>query len=158
SDRATGPGATPERASGATGAGSPGAGPYARHTPIGLARLAAPRPGPAARRAGPAGESADAAHDAAAGSRRLGVTLAIVLFAQLMIILDMTVVNIALPSIARGLQLPAAGLSWVMNAYSLTFGGLLLLGGRTGDLLGRRRVFLAGIGLFTVASLAGGLA
>jgi len=75
-----------------------------------------------------------------------------------MIILDMTVVNIALPSVARGLHLSAAGLSWVMNAYSLTFGGLLLLGGRSGDLLGRRRVFLAGIGLFTLASLAGGLA
>ena len=89
---------------------------------------------------------------------RRGLALAIVLGAQLMIILDMTVVNIALPSIAHGLHFTTASLSWVLNAYTLTFGGLLLLGGRAGDILGRRRVFLAGIGLFTVASLAGGLA
>ena len=87
-----------------------------------------------------------------------GVALAIVLCAQLMIILDMTVVNIALPSIARGLHFSAPSLSWVLNAYTLTFGGLLLLGGRAGDILGRRRVFMAGIALFTLASLAGGLA
>jgi EmrB/QacA subfamily drug resistance transporter len=87
-----------------------------------------------------------------------GVALAIVLCAQLMIILDMTVVNIALPSIARGLHFSAPSLSWVLNSYTLTFGGLLLLGGRAGDILGRRRVFLAGIALFTAASLAGGLA
>jgi EmrB/QacA subfamily drug resistance transporter len=89
---------------------------------------------------------------------RRGLALAIVLGAQLMIILDMTVVNIALPSIARGLNFSTAGLSWVLNAYTLTFGGLLLLGGRAGDILGRRRVFIAGIVLFTAASLAGGLA
>jgi EmrB/QacA subfamily drug resistance transporter len=89
---------------------------------------------------------------------RRGLALAIVLGAQLMIILDMTVVNIALPGIAHGLHFSTAGLSWVLNAYTLTFGGLLLLGGRTGDILGRRRVFGAGIVLFTVASLAGGLA
>jgi EmrB/QacA subfamily drug resistance transporter len=81
-----------------------------------------------------------------------------VLGAQLMVILDATVVNIALPSIAGGLRFSPTGLSWVMNAYSLTFGGLLLLGGRAGDILGRRRAFLAGISLFTLASLAGGLA
>ncbi|MGC1288264.1 MAG: MFS transporter, partial [Streptosporangiaceae bacterium] len=75
-----------------------------------------------------------------------------------MIILDMTVVNIALPSIARGLHFSEPSLSWVLNAYTLTFGGLLLLGGRAGDILGRRRVFIAGIVLFTAASLAGGLA
>jgi EmrB/QacA subfamily drug resistance transporter len=75
-----------------------------------------------------------------------------------MIILDMTVVNIALPSIANGLHFSATGLSWVLNAYTLTFGGLLLLGGRAGDILGRRQVFMAGIALFTAASLAGGLA
>src|ERR1022692_2063559 len=95
----------------------------------------------------------------AAGRRdQRGVALAIVLCAQLMIILDMTVVNIALPTIARGLHLSAPSLSWVLNAYTLTFGGLLLLGGRAGDILGRRRVFMAGILLFTAASLAGGLA
>jgi EmrB/QacA subfamily drug resistance transporter len=89
---------------------------------------------------------------------RRGIALALVLGAQLMIILDMTVVNIALPSIARGLHFSEPGLSWVLNAYTLTFGGLLLLGGRAGDILGRRRVFIAGIALFTAASLAGGLA
>jgi EmrB/QacA subfamily drug resistance transporter len=92
------------------------------------------------------------------GTGRVGLTLAIVLCAQLMIILDATVVNIALPGISHGLHLSAAGLSWVLNAYSLTFGGLLLLGGRAGDILGRRRVFLWGIALFTLASLGGGLA
>jgi EmrB/QacA subfamily drug resistance transporter len=75
-----------------------------------------------------------------------------------MIVLDLTVVNIALPSIARGLHFSAPSLAWVLNAYSLTFGGLLLLGGRAGDILGRRRMFLAGIAVFTAASLAGGLA
>jgi EmrB/QacA subfamily drug resistance transporter len=78
--------------------------------------------------------------------------------AQLMIILDATVVNIALPHIQAGLHFSATSLSWVMNGYTLTFGGLLLLGGRAGDILGRRRMFLAGIVVFTLASLAGGLA
>jgi EmrB/QacA subfamily drug resistance transporter len=89
---------------------------------------------------------------------RPGVALIIMLSAQLMVILDMTVVNIALPHIATGLHFTATSLSWVMNGYTLAFGGLLLLGGRAGDILGRRRVFLAGIALFTIASLAGGLA
>jgi EmrB/QacA subfamily drug resistance transporter len=78
--------------------------------------------------------------------------------AQLMIILDVTVVNIALPHIQAGLGFSATSLSWVINGYTLTFGGLLLLGGRVGDILGRRRTFLAGISIFTLASLAGGLA
>jgi EmrB/QacA subfamily drug resistance transporter len=86
------------------------------------------------------------------------VALLIMLSAQLMIILDMTVVNIALPHIQAGLGFSATSLSWVLNGYTLTFGGLLLLGGRAGDILGRRRVFLAGIAVFTLASLAGGLA
>jgi EmrB/QacA subfamily drug resistance transporter len=89
---------------------------------------------------------------------RPGLALVIMLSAQLMIILDMTVVNIALPHIQAGLHFSAASLSWVLNAYTLTFGGLLLLGGRAGDILGRRRVFLAGIAVFTLSSLAGGLA
>jgi EmrB/QacA subfamily drug resistance transporter len=75
-----------------------------------------------------------------------------------MIVLDMTVVNVALPSMAAGLHLSATSLSWVLNAYALTFGGLLLLGGRAGDILGRRQAFMAGLAIFTVASLAGGLA
>jgi EmrB/QacA subfamily drug resistance transporter len=78
--------------------------------------------------------------------------------AQLMIILDATVVNIALPHIQSGLHFSPTSLSWVMNGYTLTFGGLLLLGGRAGDILGRRRMFIAGITIFTLASLAGGLA
>jgi EmrB/QacA subfamily drug resistance transporter len=94
---------------------------------------------------------------AAHPSSRAGVALVIMLGAQLMIILDATVVSIALPRILTSLHFSTTSLSWVMNAYTLTFGGLLLLGGRAGDILGRRRVFLAGIGLFTVASLAGGL-
>ena len=75
-----------------------------------------------------------------------------------MIILDATVVNIALPHIQAGLHFSSTSLAWVLNGYTLTFGGLLLLGGRMGDILGRRRMFLAGIVIFTVASLAGGLA
>ena len=87
-----------------------------------------------------------------------GIALVILLCAQLMVILDATVVNIALPEIQHGLHFSATGLSWVMNGYTLTFGGLLLLGGRAGDILGRRRLFLIGVSLFTLASLAGGLA
>jgi EmrB/QacA subfamily drug resistance transporter len=75
-----------------------------------------------------------------------------------MVILDATVVNIALPGIASGLHFSATGLSWVLDAYALTFGGLLLLGGRAGDILGRRRTFIAGIAVFTLASLAAGVA
>jgi EmrB/QacA subfamily drug resistance transporter len=101
---------------------------------------------------------AQARQRTARGPDRRGVALALVLGAQLMIILDLTVVNIALPSIAHGLHFSEPNLSWVLNAYTLTFGGLLLLGGRAGDILGRRRVFIAGILLFTAASLAGGLA
>ena len=92
-------------------------------------------------------------HEASPASRA-GVALAIMLGAQLMIILDATVVNIALPHIMTSLSFTPTSLSWVMNGYTLTFGGLLLLGGRAGDILGRRRVFVAGIGLFTLASTA----
>src|SRR3984957_110133 len=98
---------------------------------------------------------------AAAPSRRQGrrnLALTIMLGAQLMIILDATVVNIALPHIQNGLHFSSTSLSWVMNGYTLTFGGLLLLGGRAGDILGRRRMFIAGLTIFTLASLAGGLA
>jgi EmrB/QacA subfamily drug resistance transporter len=99
----------------------------------------------------------DARIDAASPTSRAGLALAIMLSAQLMIILDATVVNIALPHIQASLHFSSTSLSWVMNSYTLTFGGLLLLGGRAGDILGRRRVFLAGIGLFTLSSLVGGL-
>ncbi len=90
--------------------------------------------------------------------RNLGLALAVIAMAQLMVVLDATIVNIALPSIQRALQFSPTGLEWVINAYSLTFGGLLLLGGRAGDLFGRRRLFTAGIVLFTLGSLAGGFA
>ena len=84
--------------------------------------------------------------------------LALILTCQLMVVLDATIVNIALQDIKSDLDFSTSGLSWVVNAYTLTFGGLLLLGARAGDLLGRRRVFLGGIALFTLASLAGGFA
>src|SRR5947199_3530701 len=79
--------------------------------------------------------------------------LLVVCLAQFMVILDVSIVNVALPSIHDGLGFSTTGLQWVVNAYTLTFAGLLLLGGRASDLLGRRRVFLAGTALFTAASL-----
>jgi EmrB/QacA subfamily drug resistance transporter len=82
----------------------------------------------------------------------------VILTAQLMVVLDTTIVNVALPHIQRGLHFSASGLSWVLNAYILTFGGLLLLGARAGDLLGRRRAFLTGIAAFSISSLLGGVA
>ncbi|WP_218018608.1 MULTISPECIES: MFS transporter [Nocardia] len=84
--------------------------------------------------------------------------LVTLLTCQLMIVLDITVMNVALPRIQHDLHFSATGLSWVMNAYTLVFGGLLLLGGRAGDLFGRRRLFILGTVLFTLASLGGGLA
>ena len=84
--------------------------------------------------------------------------LFVILAAQLMVVLDTTIVNVALPHIQEGLGLSGGELSWVINGYLLTFGGLLLLGARSGDLLGRRRTFLAGIAIFTLSSLFGGLA
>ena len=78
--------------------------------------------------------------------------------AQFMVVLDATVVNVALPSIQRGLHFSPANLQWVVNGYTLIFGGFLLLGGRAADLLGRKRLFIAGVALFSVASLLNGLA
>src|SRR5213083_2927978 len=75
----------------------------------------------------------------------------------LLIVVDMTIVNVALPSIQRDLQFTQAGLAWIVNAYLIAFGGLLLLAGRLGDLVGRKRVFLAGLGVFTAASLLCGV-
>ena len=90
--------------------------------------------------------------------RRRWITLIIVCLAQLMIVLDVTIVNVALPSIQRDLHFTQANLSWVVNAFLVTFGSLLLLAGRLGDLAGRKRVFLAGLTVFTVASLLCGIA
>jgi EmrB/QacA subfamily drug resistance transporter len=86
------------------------------------------------------------------------ISLAVILTVQLMLVLDVTVVNIALPQMQEVLHFSQSNLSWVLNAYLLTFGGLLLLGGRMGDLFGRKRLFIAGVTLFTLASLTGGLA
>jgi EmrB/QacA subfamily drug resistance transporter len=95
---------------------------------------------------------------ASTAAPRLGLALLVIATAQLMVVLDATIVNVALPHIQRALGFSGSGLEWVVNAYALTFGGLLLLGGRAGDLLGRRRVFIAGLLLFSAASLAGGFA
>src|ERR1044071_1176626 len=86
------------------------------------------------------------------------VVLVLVCLAQFMVVLDATIVNVALPSIQVDLHLSEANLQWIVNAYSLFFGGFLLLGGRAGDLIGRKRLFLAGLVVFTVASLLNGLA
>ena len=86
------------------------------------------------------------------------LVLVLVCLAQFMVILDATIVNVALPSIQADLGMSESGLQWVVNAYALLFGGFLLLGGRAGDLIGRKRVFLAGLVLFTAASLACGVA
>jgi EmrB/QacA subfamily drug resistance transporter len=85
------------------------------------------------------------------------LVLTLVCMAQFMVILDATIVNVALPSIQADLDMSEADLQWVVNAYALVFGGFLLLGGRAGDLIGRKRVFLVGVVIFTVASLINGL-
>jgi len=90
--------------------------------------------------------------------RHLGLALLVIATAQLMVVLDTTIVFVALPHIQRALGFSGSGLEWVVNAYALALGGLLLLGGRAGDLLGRRRMFVTGLLLFSAASLAGGLA
>ena len=86
------------------------------------------------------------------------LVLGLVCIAQFMVILDATIVNVALPSIQRGLHFSPTSLQWIVNAYTLVFGGFLLLGGRAADLLGRQRLFIAGAALFSVASLVNGIA
>src|SRR5215475_913809 len=93
-----------------------------------------------------------------ARSRHLGVALVVISMAQLMLVLDELIVNTALPHIQQALHFSGTGLEWVVTGYAVTFGGLLLLGGRAGDILGRRRMLRTGIAVFTLASLAGGLA
>jgi EmrB/QacA subfamily drug resistance transporter len=90
--------------------------------------------------------------------KHAGLALVLICAVQMMVILDGTIVNIALPSIQHQLHFSAPGLEWVITAYALTFGGLLLLGGRSGDLFGRRRMFTIGVIIFTAASLLGGFA
>ena len=96
--------------------------------------------------------------DAEAVQRRKWFALALLATTQFVIILDAAIVNVAIPSIGRDLNFSEENLTWIPNAYALTFGGFLLLGGRMADLLGRRRLFMAGLVLFSVASLLGGLA
>ncbi|MEU1848767.1 MFS transporter [Streptomyces sp. NPDC019990] len=111
-------------------------------------------------------ESADTATTRTARRSRLrprGVpptwlVVALTCAGQFLVVLDMSVVNVALPSMRAGLGLSEQGLQWVVNAYAIAFAGFMLLGGRAGDLYGRKRMFLVGLGLFTLASLAGGLA
>ena len=103
------------------------------------------------------------AADRGAGHRQTGsgtgmALLALLALAQLMVILDISAVNVALPDLAGALSISGDDLGWTVTSYSLVFGSLLLLGGRAADLLGRRRVFLAGLGVFTVASLVSALA
>src|SRR5262245_38739788 len=97
---------------------------------------------------------------APAGAARLSkhLTLLVIAITGLMLILDLTITNVALPTIQRALRMAPESLQWVVNAYALSYGGFLLLGGRLADRLGRRRVFLAGVAVFTLASLLGGLA
>ena len=90
--------------------------------------------------------------------RNLNLALVVIALAQLMVVLDVAIVNVALPSIQRELNFAATDLEWVVNAYAIAFGGLLLLGGRTGDTFGRRRMFIIGALMFTAGSMAGGLA
>src|SRR5437764_11703055 len=89
--------------------------------------------------------------------QRRWLALVLLAAAQFVVVLDASIVNVALPSIGKALDFSQDNLSWVVNAYTLTFGGFLLLGGRMADLLGRRRLFVAGLILFAGASLAGGL-
>ena len=89
---------------------------------------------------------------------RRRIALVVIAAAQLMVMLDLTITNVALPAIQRSLHFSATNLTWVIDAYVLVFGGLLLLGGRAGDIFGRRRMFFVGIALFSLASLAGGFA
>jgi EmrB/QacA subfamily drug resistance transporter len=104
------------------------------------------------------GRAAAPAATAGRGNRHLGLALLVIATAQLMVVLDATIVNVALPHIQQALGFSGSGLEWVVNAYAVTFGGLLLLGGRAGDILGRRRVFVFGLLLFSAASLLGGFA
>src|SRR5213080_2217239 len=101
-------------------------------------------------------QSADDLHETADRKRWFG--LAVIVAAQFMVVLDVAIVNVALPSIKTDLHFSETSLQWVITAYSIFFGGVLLLGGRLADLLGRRRLFMAGLVLFTVSSLLDGLA
>ena len=108
--------------------------------------------------AGPSGAGISTKAPAPAQAQHLGLALVVISMAQLMLVLDELIVNTALPHIQRALHFSGTGLEWVVTGYAVTFGGLLLLGGRAGDVLGRRRMLSTGILLFSLASLIGGLA
>jgi EmrB/QacA subfamily drug resistance transporter len=103
-------------------------------------------------------ETTDTARRPARVTPPAWLVVALACAGQFLVVLDISVVNVALPSMRGGLALGEQGLQWVVNAYSIAFAGFMLLGGRAGDLYGRKRMFLVGLGLFTLASLAGGLA
>src|SRR3954451_21035315 len=96
--------------------------------------------------------------DASTQQDRRWLALALLAAAQFVVVLDASIVNVALPSIGADLKFDQDNLSWVINAYVLVFGGFLLLGGRMADLLGRKRIFMVGLGVFALASLLAGLA
>src|SRR5215472_9026933 len=106
--------------------------------------------------AGPGTQSARG--PAGPGPRHRGLALGLILLGQLLVVIDVSIVTLALPTIQRALGFSPTGLQWVISAYALVFGGFLLLGGRSADLLGRRKVLITGTGVFTAASLACGLA
>jgi EmrB/QacA subfamily drug resistance transporter len=133
--------------------------PCVLYTPVNADRLsdeAAP-PAPQGTEGGPEPVS-PAPEGTEDGDQRLGLALLLISTAQLMVVLDATIVTVALPSIQKSLHFSPSDLQWVISAYTLAFGGLLLFGGRLGDVLGRRRVFVAGLLAFSAGSLAGGLA
>ena len=133
---------------------SPASGADSAPGPPGYAPIPQSAPGPQSV----TGRSASPAATAGGGNHRLGLALLVIATAQLMVVLDATIVNVALPHIQQALGFSGTGLEWVVNAYAITFGGLLLLGGRAGDIFGRRRVFVFGLLLFSGASLLGGFA
>ena len=133
---------------------SPASGAGSAPDPPGYAPIPQSAPGPQSV----TGRAASPGATAGGGNRRLGLALLVIATAQLMVVLDATIVNVALPHVQRALGFSGTGLEWVVNAYAITFGGLLLLGGRAGDILGRRRVFVFGLLLFSAASLLGGFA
>jgi EmrB/QacA subfamily drug resistance transporter len=103
-------------------------------------------------------ETKQARNETAPANRRHPLQLALILVAAFMVVLDFSIVNVALPSIERELHMPSDAVQWIVTGYAISFGGLLILGGRAADLLGRRRMFVAGLIAFSLASLAGGLA
>jgi EmrB/QacA subfamily drug resistance transporter len=119
---------------------------------------AARRMRPAAAQRGDAPRGDAPSRDSSSGERRRWIALAVLCLGQLMMVLDATIVNVALPSIQHDLHFSQGNLTWVMNGYLITFGGFLLLSGRLGDLVGRKRVFLTGLVMFTAASILCGFA